>query len=165
LDNIIINTGGTFNKVYNSSNGELDVPLDNKAIENIFKNVCRKNNIPKIKGIIYKDSLEIDDKDRKSLLSLIESLSENKILIVHGTDTIDITAKFLASNITNKKIVLTGAMIPFSIDKTEAVGNLMQGYGFLQSNIENGVFISMNGFVRPYEQIKKNKNKGVFECQ
>ena len=162
---IVINTGGTFNKRYNPLEGELQVPHDNTALETIFNQFCLTNKVPKIKGIIYKDSLEINKKDRKQLVKMIKALQEKNILIVHGTDTMDKTAAYLHKHIIDKQIVITGAMTPFSIKQIEAVSNLMQGYGFLQGNKNNGIYISMNGFVKEYTKIKKNRKLGVFQCQ
>lgn len=161
----IINTGGTFNKRYNSFNGNLDVPSDNKAIKKILKEVLRTDKLPSIEGVIYKDSLEINKEDRQILVDKILEIKEEKILIIHGTDTMEKTAKFLSKFVQNKQIILTGAMIPFSINSIEAVGNLMQGYGFLQGNNINGIYISMNGYVREYTNITKNKQLGRFECR
>lgn len=159
---LIINTGGTFNKVYNQINGKLEVPQNNDAVKSILK--ASKIDHVKIKGLIYKDSLDITDEDRRTLCAVIENSPFKKILIIHGTDTIDKTASFLADNIKNRSIVLTASMQPYSIDAVEAVSNLMTGYGFLQNRKRNGVFISMHGFVKKYNKIKKNKKLGVFEC-
>lgn len=159
---LIINTGGTFNKVYNQINGNLEVPKDNSAIESILKTSKIKD--IKIKGLIYKDSLDINDKDRKELCEYILKSKFSKILIVHGTDTIDKTASYLAKNIKDRSIVLTASMQPFSIDQIEAVSNMMMGYGFLQNCKEKDIFISMHGFVKKHNKIKKNKKLGVFEC-
>lgn len=166
MDNIaIINTGGTFNKRYNPINGELEVPLDNKSIENILKKVLLINKKPKVKGIIFKDSLQMDKNDRELLLNTIRRIKEPKIIIVHGTDTIDKSAKLIAKNIKDKQIVFTGAMVPASIDTTEATGNLMQAIGFAKGNKKDGVYIAMNGNVEQFDKIKKNRKLGAFQCQ
>jgi len=116
-------------------------------------------------GILYKDSLEITQQDREKLLALIENLEYNKILLIHGTDTMNKSAEFLAKNIKNKTIVITGAMKPYSIDAVEATANFMLGLGFLQSCDEKKVYIAMHGIVKEHTKIRKNKEKGIFECQ
>jgi len=160
---MIINTGGTFNKQYNELTGKLDVPESNKEIKKIL-NKAKISNI-KLKGVIYKDSLDITNKDRKKLVNIIKKCGYDKILIVHGTDTISKTASYLNKYIKDKQIVLTGAMKPYSIKKTEAVANLMSGYGYLVGMEKNMVCISMHGFIDRFDKIKKNYKKGVFECQ
>lgn len=160
---LILNTGGTFNKVYDQVKGELFVPQNNEAVENILEK--SKIKTVKVEGLIYKDSLEITNNDRKLLAEYIKRSIYKKILIIHGTDTMDKTAAYLSKHINNKTIVITGAMEPYSIDPVEAVSNLMSGYGFLQNCKKNNIYISMHGFVKKHNKIKKNRKHGVFECQ
>ena len=89
----VLNTGGTFNKVYNPIKGELEVPKDNIALDEIISN-CFNIDF-EIKNIISKDSLEITNEDREFLYQTIKNTHNENIIIVHGTDTIDITSKFL----------------------------------------------------------------------
>ncbi|PHO09367.1 MULTISPECIES: asparaginase domain-containing protein [Malaciobacter] len=160
---LVINTGGTFNKRYNEQTGTLDVAKDNKAILDILENCARGNLNIDIKGIIFKDSLKIDDKDRKEIINEISKY--DKILIVHGTDTMDETAKYIEKRVKDKLIVLTGAMHPYSIDKIEATSNFMIGLSFLNTNNTNGVYISMHGLVKEHEKLFKNRDLGIFQCQ
>lgn len=159
---LILNIGGTFNKVYNPLTGELDVPQNNDAIEDILDKSLIKN--IEISGLIYKDSLDMDNCDRYVISEYIKNSKYKKIIIVHGTDTIDKTAEFLSQNIKNKKIVLTAAMQPYSIDKVETVSNFMMCYGFLLACNENKIYIGMHGIVNEYQKIRKNRTLGVFEC-
>jgi L-asparaginase len=160
----IINTGGTFNKQYNPLNGELEVTQDNTIVEALLNKTYLTNTKPKIKGILFKDSLELTNKDRKKIVEYINSCKEDKVVIIHGTDTMHITAKYVAKKIQNKQIVFTGAMVPYSINQVEATGNLMLALGFLQGNIQNGVYFAMHGNVVEYDKMVKNRKIGVFEC-
>ena len=90
MDITIINTGGTFNKKYNMLNGKLDVPKDHVSLNKIIS-WCHNVNF-ELFNIISKDSLDIDTDDRKLLITTINNLKNDKIIIIHGTDTIDITA-------------------------------------------------------------------------
>ena len=156
----VLNTGGTFNKVYNPIKGELEVPKDNIALDEIISN-CFNIDF-EIKNIISKDSLEITNEDREFLYQTIKNTHNENIIIVHGTDTIDITSKFLDEKKLDKKIVLTDAMIPMSIKKVEATLNFSQAIGFLNAPIENGIYICMHGAVAPYEKLYKNRELGRF---
>ena len=160
---LILNTGGTFNKVYDELTGKLIVPKNNNAI----KIILSKSKISdiKIKGMIYKDSLDINNKDKKELKKYIEKSNYDKIIIVHGTDTINKTASYLSKYIKNKRIILTGAMKPFSIEQIEATSNLMSAFGFLLHSNKNNIYICMHGLIKKYNKIKKNKELGIFECQ
>jgi L-asparaginase len=155
----ILNTGGTFNKRYDSIKGELFVPNDNLAVEQIVKSLV----IPApLQGVLYKDSLEMDNHDRSVLAHTIASLDEKIIIVVHGTDTMDLSAEYVARLGLDKVIVFTGAMIPFSIDSLEATANLSMAIGYAQ-NAESGVYIVMQGIMGQYNQVKKNKVAGKFE--
>lgn len=160
---LILNTGGTFNKTYNQISGKLLVTKSNKAILKILKD--SKIDSITVDGLIFKDSLDINKDDRKTLKYFINNSKYSQIIIVHGTDTMDITAKYLSKNTKNKTIVITGSMIPFSIDPIESTSNLMLAIGFLQNKVKNDIFIAMHGQVKRYTKIKKNRTIGKFECQ
>jgi len=156
----IINTGGTFNKRYNPIKGELEVPTDYKAIKEIMKKSLFQKKY-KITQIISKDSLEFTKKDRKILVKTIKKSKSKKIIVIHGTDTMNKSAKYVAKRIKNKKIIFVGAMKPFEIEKIEAVSNFMMAIGFL-ANAKKGVYISMHGICKKYDKINKDYKKGVF---
>ncbi|MGB5867991.1 MAG: asparaginase domain-containing protein [Arcobacteraceae bacterium] len=159
---LILNTGGTFNKVYNQIEGKLVVPQDNYAVETIIEST--KIDYFDIDGIIYKDSLEITKDDRKELVKYIKKTDYEKVIIIHGTDTMGETAKFIAKNIKDKLIILTGAMIPFSLNRMESTSNLLLAVGYMQQKTKNGVYISMHGNVKKHNKIYKNRELGIFEC-
>ncbi len=46
-------------------------------------------------NIISKDSLEMNDDDRELIVKTIKNCKNQNIIIVHGTDTMDLTAKYL----------------------------------------------------------------------
>ena len=156
---LIISTGGTFNKVYNPHNGNLEIDKSSQAIETIAsKWLCKL----KILNIIGKDSLEMTNHDRLELLSTIHQSEQQHIIIVHGTDTMDVTAEYLADAELEKTIILTGAMIPYSIDPTEATANLASAYGYINALEKEGVFIAMNGVMDSYKKVTKNRKEGRF---
>jgi L-asparaginase len=156
----VINTGGTLNKRDNSLSGELEVPKDSLALDEII-NYCYNIDF-EVLNIISKDSLEMSDVDRELIVKTIKNIKNENIIIVHGTDTMDLTAKYLDEKIKDKTIVLTGAMLPISINKVEATLNFSQAIGFLNSNCENGIYISMHGSVKNYKKLIKNRELGKF---
>ena len=156
---LLISTGGTFNKTYNPKNGKLEIDKNSDALQMIAKKwLCEFE----ILNIIGKDSLEITNHDRLELLSTIHQSSHHSIIIVHGTDTMDVTAEYLADAELEKTIVLTGAMVPYSIDYTEASANLASAYGYINALEKEGIFIAMNGVIDCYEKVKKNRKEGRF---
>jgi len=69
---LILNTGGTFSKTYDQINGDLVVPIHNKAVKLILKKSKISNCI--VHGLIHKDSLNINQKDRNLLKNQIKKL-------------------------------------------------------------------------------------------
>lgn len=160
----ILNTGGTFNKRYDPVIGKLEVAFDNEAVEEIVESFAYD---VEIAGILYKDSLEMTQEDRDQLYSIIDVDDEEVYVIVHGTDTMDLTARTLAERLAEDEeervIVLTGAMVPYSIDKAEASVNLGMALGFAATQPAPGVYICMSGIIAPYDCIRKNRSEGMFE--
>lgn len=156
----VLNTGGTFNKRYNPILGQLEVPSDNIALDKIVKSCF---NIEfEIRNIVSKDSLDFTQEDRETVLENIINSENDKIIIIHGTDTVDLTAKFIEDKIEGKKIVFTGAMVPMSIDEVEATMNFSQAIGFLNAPIKNGIYLSMHGSVIEHSKLKKDRSVGQF---
>ena len=156
---LIISTGGTFNKHYNPKTGELEIDKHSEALQTIAQKwLCQFE----ILNIISKDSLEITNHDRLELLSTIHQSNYHNIIIIHGTDTMEVTAEYLAEAELEKTIVITGAMVPYSIDATEATANLASAYGYIHALEKNGVFIAMNGIMDNFEKVKKNRKEGKF---
>ncbi len=156
----ILNTGGTFNKRYNKISGKLEIPYDDLTIRKIVDGFT---NSVDTAGVIYKDSLEFTLEDRKTLASVIFEDSEKIFIIVHGTDTMNITAEFLDTIFDDRIIILTGSMSPFEIDPIEASVNLAMAIGYTKLCETNGVYICMGGEVLPWNKIIKNKLSGRFE--
>ena len=156
----VINTGGTFNKRYNPLTGEFEVPKDSLALDEIIS-YCYNIDFD-VLNVISKDSLDMSDADREFIVKTIKNCKNENIIIVHGTDTMDLTASFIDENIKDKTIVLTGAMLPISINKIEATLNFASAIGFLNANIKNGIYISMHGSVKNYKKLIKNRELGKF---
>ena len=157
---LIISTGGTFNKIYNPITGNLDIDKSSNALKEIAKHwLCEFEII----NIIGKDSLDMTNTDREKIVQTIQKSKYQKIIIVHGTDTMDKTARYLDSFKLNRSIVLTGAMVPFSISPIEATANLASAFGYIKNLNQNGIFIVMNGVMNSFPKVLKNRTKGYFE--
>lgn len=108
------------------------------------------------------DSLSMTKTQRKKILTHCRGSPEDKILITHGTDTMTETAKLLGQHIKDKTIVLTGAMIPYAFGSSDGLFNLGSALAFLQV-LPPGVYISMNGKYFLWDNVRKNKEIGLFE--
>lgn len=156
---LIINTGGTFNKFYDPRTGELIVDPSSRALHQIAEKwLCDFE----IVNIIGKDSRDMNSQDRLELLATVIESEHRDIVVIHGTDTMLQSAEYLADAEEEKSVVLTGAMIPYSIDPVEASANLASAIGYLQGLETSGVFIAMNGYVGDYQNVRKDRKKAKF---
>jgi len=155
----IILTGGTIDKHYNQSNGELN--FKESYVSEMLALGRNKTDIS-IEQVMLKDSLQMSDDDRQTILKVCKKSNEDKILITHGTDTMVQTAQTLAEAKLNKSIVLVGAMVPFVFKHSDALFNLGFALGALQT-CSSGVYIAMNGVVFDWDKVLKNLKLGQFE--
>ncbi len=156
----IINTGGTFNKRYDSRTGKLVVAYDNNFVEEIVDEFAYD---VEMAGLLYKDSLDMTDQDRNILAQVLLQDTEEVFVVIHGTDTMNKSAQVLAETLNDRVVVLVGAMVPFSINPVEASVNLGMAMGFAASRPQHGIYICMSGIIAPHNRIKKNKALGEFE--
>jgi len=108
------------------------------------------------------DSLEMQTANRLQVLASCERAPEERIVITHGTDTMVETAGVLGQKGLAKTIVLTGAMVPYAFGQSDAVFNLGCAIVAVQL-LPHGVYIAMNGRVFPWDNVRKNREAGVFE--
>jgi L-asparaginase len=152
-------TGGTFDKEYDELTGSLYF-RDTHLRDMLKLGRCLLN--VEIRTLMMIDSLEMDDEDREGILAQCRKCDRNRIVITHGTDTMETTARLLGENITDKTIVLTGAMIPYAFGSSDGLFNLGSSLAFAQS-LPAGVYIAMNGRYFSWDNVRKNRDAGIFE--
>ena len=154
----ILACGGTFDKHYDMLTGRLDFADSHlpQAIER-----ARITLPTTIEIVTLMDSLDMEDSDRNHILAACAAASEKALIIVHGTDTMPETAAVLGAAGLDKTIVLTGAMIPYEIDFSDALFNLGVACGIAQT-LPAGVYIAMNGQIFHWNHVKKDRQAGVF---
>lgn len=155
----LIITGGTIDKHYNELDGSL--VFAETHISNMLKQSRCKANIT-LENILQKDSLDIDDTDRERILEACKNSHESMIMITHGTDTMTLTAEYIAKHIKDKTIVLLGAMIPYAFKHSDALFNLGTAIAAVQCLPAN-VYITMNGEIFKWDNVIKNRQAGRFE--
>ena len=153
-------TGGTFDKEYNELNGKLFFK-DTHLPEMLKLGRCSVD--VQVETLLMIDSLEMKEEHRKLIALHCSQAKENQIVITHGTDTMVETASYLASAITDKTIVLTGAMVPYKFGSSDGLFNLGSALAFVQT-LPAGVYVVMNGKYFPAEHVRKNRDTGLFEA-
>jgi len=99
----ILVTGGTIDKVYNELTGELTFGTSNldKMLEHSRLTAGINTEV-----LFLKDSLDMNDEDRGLILSKCLECTEDRMMVMHGTDTMVETAQLLGNKIKDKTIVL-----------------------------------------------------------
>lgn len=157
----IIAAGGTFDKQYNMISGALD--FAESQVPALLKE--GRVHAPFIfEALPLLDSLDMSDADRKRIVHACQKTPQERILIVHGTDTMQQTAQVLAEASLKKTIVLTGAMIPAQIAGSDAAFNLGMAFGVVQV-LKPNVYVAMNGRIFQWDDVMKNRFMGCFETK
>ena len=152
-------TGGTFDKEHDPISesfvfSETHVPELLKRSRSLLDT--------KIRTVMLIDSFDITRSDQEIILKACNDAKEDKVVITHGTSNMEKTAQFLGEKITNKTIVLTGAMIPYTFSNSDALFNMGAALAFVQS-LPHGVYITMNGRYYNWDNVTKNTKLGLFE--
>lgn len=155
-------TGGTLDKQYNPLNGELI--FNESSLSGMLKQArCTVEH--HMSTLMLKDSLEMNDDDRERVSMACQQSKSEKIVITHGTDTMVETAQVIAAKIqSHKTVVFLGAMVPYQFKNSDALFNLGCAISAVQV-LPAGVYITMNGQVFDYREVKKNRAIGEFEKQ
>lgn len=155
----IFTTGGTFDKEYDEINGKLF--FKHTYVHEILK-LGRCNVVTEVETLMMIDSLEMTEADRGLIVEQCKTCPETKIVVTHGTDTMEITAQKLGAAGLDKTIVLTGAMVPYKFGSSDGLFNLGSALAFVQA-LPPGVYVAMNGKYFTWDNVRKNKVTGVFE--
>ena len=115
-----------------------------------------------IENVLNKDSRSITDEDRQLLVDKIKASSAEKIIVTHGTFTMEDTAKYIGKLNLSKTIVLVGSFILGTSKNTDAPFNL--GYAVCSVQfLKPGVYIAMNGTIFNWDNVRKNNQNNRFE--
>ena len=159
----LITTGGTIDKIYIPTTGELAFSDTNlrRMIEQARISVGDLT----IQELMQLDSLDMTDEHRYLITQACIAAPEEQIVITHGTDTMPETARRIKAerNIGSKTIVLTGAMVPYSIKGSDALFNLGTAFAHV-GTLAPGVYVSMNGRAFDADSVRKNKARDLFEA-
>jgi len=152
-------TGGTFDKTYDEIHGRLSFG-DTHVPEMLTLGRSRVELT--VETLMMIDSLEMTDIERERIVARCAECLERRIVVTHGTDTMVETARAVAESISNKTIVLTGAMIPYAFGSSDGLFNLGSALSFAQV-LPPGVYIAMNGQCFLWDRVRKNTQTGTFE--
>lgn len=89
----------------------------------------------------------------------------NGIVITHGTDTLCMSGEVLHREIPSPRIpiVLTGAMRPYEMVRSDALQNLTEAI-FATWTLPPGVYAVAHGRALRFPGVEKNRDRGTFEA-
>lgn len=155
----ILVTGGTFDKDYNEIEGRLF--FRETHVQEMLR--LGRSRLPiTVEALMLIDSLDMTDADRERILEACRNAPEQRIVVTHGTDTMEHTARILGTAGLAKTIVLTGAMVPYTFGSSDGLFNLGSALAFVQT-LPHGVYVAMNGRCFRWDHVRKNRSSGVFE--
>ena len=155
----LIVTGGTFDKTYDEIHGRLS--FGTTHLPEMLR-LGRSRVETTIETLMMIDSLEMTEDDRGRIAASCVRCPEARIVITHGTDTMVETARIVADAIHEKTVVLTGAMVPYAFGSSDGLFNLGSALSFAEV-LPAGVYIAMNGQHFRWNEVRKNRETGVFE--
>ena len=156
----ILVTGGTFDKEYDELTGRLF--FRDTHVGEMLRLGRSRLDIP-VETVMMVDSLDMDDARRAQIVERCRARAERSIVVTHGTDTMVETARAIAAaGLDGRTIVLTGAMVPYAFGSSDGLFNLGSALSFAQV-LPPGVYIAMNGQHFGWNEVRKDRERGVFE--
>lgn len=162
----LITTGGTIEKTYDEETGELS---NRRSIVRRMLHELRLDDLEvEIVELMSKDSLFLDDADRERIVAAVREAIEavpepTGVVILHGTDTLTRTGERILETLPQPPmpVVLTGAMRPFEMKRSDALQNLTEAL-FAARALASGVYCVAHGRALPFPGVVKDRERGTF---
>ncbi|MFM1867218.1 MAG: hypothetical protein RL591_626 [Planctomycetota bacterium] len=162
----LISTGGTIEKTYD----ELGGVLSNKVsvLDMLLASLELRGVVIDRVPLMNKDSLEMSEADHDLIADTAELMSRNHdgVVIVHGTDRLAKTGDRIHARLSEKggarkAVVLTGAMRPYEMRRTDATQNVTEALLAVQV-LAPGVYVAMHNRVLQFPGVVKDLKQGTF---
>lgn len=155
----VLITGGTLDKIHDTATESLVLDGETR-VPDIYTQGRAK--VSRFETLMQIDSLDMTDAHRAKILKAVNTAPENRLVITHGTGTMELTAKALDGNIGQKTVVLTGAMRPWTLGRSD--GNFNLGGALIAARLlPAGVYGVMNGRVFSAQDLRKDVANGRFD--
>ncbi|MEX2218630.1 MAG: asparaginase domain-containing protein [Phycisphaerales bacterium] len=160
----LITTGGTIEKTYDEHTGTL--ANRGSIVRQMLGRLRLEDTSVSIVELLSKDSLEMTDADRALIARAVSAAAADPattgVVILHGTDTLTTTGEgLLAGGRPRVPVVLTGAMRPFEMDRSDALQNLTEAV-FAAGVLPPGVYCVAHGRALPFPGVTKDRARNTF---
>ncbi|MFK7884744.1 MAG: asparaginase domain-containing protein [Phycisphaerales bacterium] len=168
----LISTGGTIEKTYDEHSGSL---MNRSSVVQEMLGLMRiEDTVVNTLQLMQKDSLELTDQDRDRIVQAVELVAgpetnpgaHEAVVILHGTDTLCQTGDLLQERIggwVKVPVVLTGAMRPFEMKRSDALQNLTESI-FATGVLDPGVWLVAHGRALAFPGLVKDRERGTFRA-
>lgn len=160
----IVATGGTFAKRYDPRRGELVV--DDRMVDSVLADLTLPTFDIEATALMARDSLDMDEADRRAIVAAVRTRTAraDAVIVIHGTDTLCLTSQLLTQELPELTVpvVLTGAMVPWSCQDSDARQNLSQAIMACRL-LQPGVHIVFHGRCLDGAHAVKNHATLTFE--
>jgi len=171
----LISTGGTIEKTYDEHAGTLN--NRSSIVQEMLRLLRLEDTQINTLQLMQKDSLDITDGDRARILDAVrlvvgpmtdDTLTNPNdcmgVIILHGTDTLCQTGEWLYEALKdsiNVPIILTGAMRPFEMKRSDALQNLNEAI-FATGILDPGVYVVAHNKALKFPGPVKDRERGTF---
>jgi L-asparaginase len=165
----LITTGGTIEKTFNEASGTLE--NRNSIVRRMLRRLRLEGTRVGVVELLSKDSLHMTDEDRAAIARAVVDAGGSKqrptpasgVVVLHGTDTLSVTGEHLLRAVADPRvpIVLTGAMRPYEMKRSDALQNLTEAI-FATGVLAPGVYCVAHGRALPFPGVVKDRAAGTF---
>jgi len=167
---LLISTGGTIEKTYDELAGVLTNHVS--VLDVMLASLELRGATITRRALMNKDSLDMTPQDHQDIAdAALEGAADfDGIVIVHGTDRLAVTGEAIwkrwsqplaPQKAPQKAIVLTGAMRPYEMRRTDSVQNLTESLIAVQI-LPPGVYAVMHNKVLAFPNVTKDVTNGTF---
>ena len=162
----LISTGGTIEKTFDELHGVLqnEVSVLDAILASLTLEGLSIERVP----LMNKDSLEMTEDDHELIArAALECAGRaDGVVVVHGTDRLAVTgerihARLASPGAPRRAVVLTGAMRPYELRRTDAVQNLTEALCAVQL-LAPGAYVAMHGRVLAFPGVRKDHGRMTF---
>lgn len=167
----LITTGGTIEKTYDEMTGELS--NRRSIVGRMLRRLRLEDTTVSTIELLSKDSLLMTEDDRTAIVEACRAAGAERasatgatgqaIVILHGTDTLALTGERLVRDLTALRVpvVLTGAMRPFEMTRSDALQNLTEAI-FAAGVLPPGVYCAAHGRALKFPGVVKDRDHRTF---
>ncbi len=171
----LISTGGTIEKTYDEHAGTLS--NRSSIVQEMLRLLRLEDTQINTLQLMQKDSLDLTDADRTRIVDAVRLIMGPStddpitdpagcagVIILHGTDTLSQTGEWLHRALGNDlhvPVILTGAMRPFEMKRSDALQNLNEAI-FATGVLGPGVYVVAHGRALKFPGPIKDRERGTF---